>query len=93
MMENKIKAILEEGRCIKEFENEARVKFVVPDVKSTIPITPSELWEKVHKGEIDGHLVTYDKNKDFWICTCTAWNYGIPCSHVEASKRLKDVIA
>jgi hypothetical protein len=98
MMESKIKAIIEEGRCIPNLVTDRRVYYLVisnKEDKEKLSKDLIEAYEQVEiaEGKIKGHRVSYDIDKDTWICDCRGFVFHGNCSHIESSKAMETKLA
>jgi hypothetical protein len=103
MIENKIKSILEEGRCIPNLVTDRMEYFIViknKEDKDKLSKDLIEAYEQINiprtTQQIAGYRVRYSIEKNEWSCECRGYVFHGTCSHCEAakvvrSKQVKDV--
>lgn len=97
MIENKIKAILEEGRCIPNLVTDRMEYFIViknKEDKDKLSKDLIEAYEQINiprnTQQIAGYRVRYSKEKNEWSCECRGYVFHGDCSHIQASRKLKE---
>ena len=73
MLKEKINSILNEKRCLSNIETERRHYFIIlktTDEKHKLKESPIDSYKQVETGEVKGHILFYNKEKDEWVCSC-----------------------